>query len=480
MASAVSTTITTSTYDGVEDANAIRANIITATTTPRRRDSRVEIKHRLLLEELPFRDFFLRTSMATESSSKWKAYINTTNWVPLSINDISGMNLKVLVCVNSLGKRLGISRAKIRRHTNEINTLVKEAIQQKLDAYTRNITLTHRECIQIYMFVDSIGGRPGHYKDNVSDFLVEDKPIHAPPLAVTIKKTGKVFVTIESLGKGATKSVDLIVDMDTGVHKARFRLSKTNRGDTRMRRQMLNEIAFLEHYRGVEGIVNIHDSEDVLAEEKGILGPGGTLEPYDNHIYEIPTSTPVNEIITALLSSAKGIKRLHDDNIIIRDVKTDNILMRRNRLTNILETVIADLAFAIQVTDDYIPDIGACGSQRYVPGWRMNPNFLKYVSVERWQKVDIWGFGCSICEAIHGRLPCDKIVQDCEGIYIYEGDDCFHKTRDEQAAKGFKEPEDKESLDHLIWEMLNPELDQIDTIPTMDEVIRRMEEIVSR
>ena len=99
-----------------------------------------------------------------------------------------------------------------------------------------------------------------------------------------------------------------------------------------------------------------------------------------------------------ILDIAKGLKFLHENNIVHRDIKSDNILIDKNG-----HCKIADFGCSIKLNDGQ-PDLFTKteGNMYFFP-----PEFVDGKSKKQfgYKPVDIWAFGVSIYTCIFKSLP---------------------------------------------------------------------------
>lgn len=100
------------------------------------------------------------------------------------------------------------------------------------------------------------------------------------------------------------------------------------------------------------------------------------------------------EIFDLSYQLAMGLKYLHDQNVIHRDLKLGNILLKENKK----DLKICDFGLAARLTDDKPERDTLCGTPNYIcPEIINKQNYGK--------KVDIWSFGCILYSMVTGSPP---------------------------------------------------------------------------
>ena len=243
------------------------------------------------------------------------------------------------------------------------------------------------------------------------------------------KKTGNKIVNefyfLETIGRGAYSKVKKCINLNTReefavkiLNKRLLRKKKKSYGKTKegtlkinyMIDDALNEIniykTFNEYNNNVIRLYQILNDnkkdKTYLIMELAQKGPLVTLNEktgifcinsnYNNNIYD-------EKLIKKwILDIAKGLKFLHENNVVHRDIKSDNILIDKNGVCK-----IADFGCSIKLKPNQ-PDLFSKteGNMYFFP-----PEFVDGKSKKQfgYKPVDIWAFGVSIYTCIFKSLP---------------------------------------------------------------------------
>ena len=243
------------------------------------------------------------------------------------------------------------------------------------------------------------------------------------------KKSGNKIVNefyfMETIGRGAYSKVKKCINLKTKeefavkiINKRLLRKKKKSYGKTKegtlkinyMIDDALNEINIYKSFQGTNNnviqlyqILNDNKKDKTyLIMELASKGPLVTLNEktgvfcingnYRDDIYDEKL------IKTWIYDIANGLKFLHDNNIVHRDIKSDNILIDKNG-----HCKIADFGCSIKLKDGQ-PDLFTKteGNMYFFP-----PEFVDGKSKKQfgYKPVDIWAFGVSIYTCIFKTLP---------------------------------------------------------------------------
>lgn len=243
----------------------------------------------------------------------------------------------------------------------------------------------------------------------------------------------------KKIGQGASGSVYVAKIQENAISPVAKRLYKTQGGKSQVaikqmdlrnqpRKELIvNEIIVMKE-SSHPNIVNFLDSflqegNNELWVVMEFMEGGALTDVIDNnpHITEAQISTICNEVCCAntitlgrLLTfwkTCKGLAHLHSQNIIHRDIKSDNVLL--DARGNVKISKSSDTPFLLVYTDQYFPaDFGFCAkltdqkSKRATmvgtPYW-MAPEVVK--QKEYGSKVDMWSLGIMAIEMIESEPP---------------------------------------------------------------------------
>lgn len=137
-------------------------------------------------------------------------------------------------------------------------------------------------------------------------------------------------------------------------------------------------------------IVNVFD----VGEDNGIyyivmeLIEGITLKKY----IERKGKLPVKEAVSILIQVAQGIEAAHNNHIIHRDIKPQNIIISKEGKVKVTDFGIARAASTNTISSN------AMGSVHYISPEQAKGGFID-------EKSDIYSLGITLYEMVTGRLP---------------------------------------------------------------------------
>jgi [calcium/calmodulin-dependent protein kinase] kinase len=243
------------------------------------------------------------------------------------------------------------------------------------------------------------------------------------------KKTGNKIVNefyfLETIGRGAYSKVKKCINLNTReefavkiLNKRLLRKKKKSYGKTKegtlkinyMIEDAINEINIYKSFpEPNDNIIRLYQILNDNKKDKTYLimelaqkGPLVTLNEktgifcinsnYRNDIYDEKLMKKW------ILGIAKGLKFLHENNIVHRDIKSDNILIDKNG-----NIKIADFGCSIKLKNNQ-PDLFSKteGNMYFFP-----PEFVDGKSKKQfgYKPVDIWAFGVSMYTCIFKSLP---------------------------------------------------------------------------
>jgi len=195
------------------------------------------------------------------------------------------------------------------------------------------------------------------------------------------------FKRIKRVGQGASGSVYVAVELSTNKKVA---IKQMDLAQQPRKELIVNEILVMKESQH-PNIVNFLDSYLVKQSELWVIMEfmeGGALtDVIDNN-----TMTE-QQIATVCLETTRGLYHLHCQNIIHRDIKSDNILLNAAG-----QVKISDFGFCAKLTDQKNKRATMVGT----PYW-MAPEVVK--QKEYGAKVDIWSLGIMAIEMIENEPP---------------------------------------------------------------------------
>ncbi|CAM0134941.1 Protein kinase [Umbelopsis sp. WA50703] len=204
---------------------------------------------------------------------------------------------------------------------------------------------------------------------------------------VTRGDPNEYFKRLKRVGQGASGSVYVAIDLASNQKVAIKQMDLANQPRKEL---IVNEILVMKESQH-PNIVNFLDSYLVKQNELWVIMEymeGGALtDVIDNN-----TMTE-QQIATVCLETTRGLYHLHSQNIIHRDIKSDNIL-----LNAVGQVKISDFGFCAKLTDQKNKRATMVGT----PYW-MAPEVVK--QKEYGAKVDIWSLGIMAIEMIENEPP---------------------------------------------------------------------------
>ena len=243
------------------------------------------------------------------------------------------------------------------------------------------------------------------------------------------KKTGNKIVNefyfLETIGRGAYSKVKKCINLNTReeyavkiLNKRLLRKKKKSYGKTKegtlkinyMIEDAINEINIYKSFpEANDNVIRLYQILNDNKKDKTYLimelaqkGPLVTLNEktgvfcinknYKDDVYD-------EKLIKKwILDIAKGLKFLHENNVVHRDIKSDNILIDKNG-----HCKLADFGCSIKLKNNQ-PDLFSKteGNMYFFP-----PEFVDGKSKKQfgYKPVDIWAFGVSIYTCIFKSLP---------------------------------------------------------------------------
>ncbi|PGH18765.1 CAMK/RAD53 protein kinase [Helicocarpus griseus UAMH5409] len=237
--------------------------------------------------------------------------------------------------------------------------------------------------------------------------LDEARFVFRYPKTRDTNKFRQQYRILQQLGKGHFASVYLCVERSTGVKYAVKRFERrpgdSQRSDNDGLQQEIAVLMSVNH-------PNVLCLKDTFDESDGVylvleLAPEGELF---NWIVAHQKLTE-NEARKVFLQLFKGLKYLHERNIVHRDIKPENILLVDDRLT----VKLADFGLAKIIGEDSFTTT-LCGTPSYVAPEILveNPRHRKYS-----RAVDIWSLGVVLYICLCGFPPFSDELYTRENPY---------------------------------------------------------------
>ena len=270
------------------------------------------------------------------------------------------------------------------------------------------------------------------YKKNSNNINPKNKYEIIETDKVTVnydKKTGNKIVNefyfLETIGRGAYSKVKKCIDLNTReeyavkiLNKRLLRKKKKSYGKTKegtlkinyMIEDAINEINIYKSFpEANENVIRLYQILNDNKKDKTYLimelaqrGPLVTLNEktgvfcinknYKDDIYDEKLMKKW------ILDIAKGLKFLHENNVVHRDIKSDNILIDKNG-----KCKIADFGCSIKLKSNQADLFSKTeGNMYFFP-----PEFVDGKSKKQfgYKPVDIWAFGVSMYTCIFKSLP---------------------------------------------------------------------------
>lgn len=195
------------------------------------------------------------------------------------------------------------------------------------------------------------------------------------------------YVIKQQIGRGSFSITRYGVNVDTKETVAFKMVSKANIRDYNLIRNEIDTHKNLNH----NGIIKYIESIITEKEAYIIMEYAANGNMY-SHIVKFGRLTPeLTKIYVIQIISA--IKYLHNNNIIHRDIKSDNILITDNNLCKICDFGLSILAADDEYLDEYV------GSPLYMAP-ELHKKQIKYN-----HKIDVWALGIVTYEMLHGFTP---------------------------------------------------------------------------
>jgi serine/threonine protein kinase len=150
------------------------------------------------------------------------------------------------------------------------------------------------------------------------------------------------------------------------------------------------------------------------------------------------------EILIILFQILQGLKHLHDNNIVHRNIKPENILVMKNR-----QIKIADFGFAKIIESTMISHLTFAGTPQYIA-----PEF--YLNQLRDKPSDIWSVGIITYHLATQHLPfIGKTSMEIRNLIIHSDPDPIRNHfsnafKDMVSSMLIKSPKFRPSVDQIL------------------------------
>ncbi|CAO3617913.1 unnamed protein product [Cunninghamella blakesleeana] len=233
----------------------------------------------------------------------------------------------------------------------------------------------------------SAGAPPKKKPEQRASTMTDAQVMEKLRAIVNRRDPGESYKRVKKVGQGASGSVFVAVSLATN---AKVAIKQMDLSQQPRKEYIVNEILIMKDSQH-RSIVNFLDAYLVKNSELWVVMEymeGGAL----TDIIDNNTMTE-EQIATVCYETTAGLHHLHRQNIIHRDIKSDNILLNFQG-----HVKISDFGFCARLSDQKRKRATMIGT----PYW-MAPEVVK--QKEYGEKVDIWSLGIMAIEMIENEPP---------------------------------------------------------------------------
>ncbi|CAG8495085.1 417_t:CDS:2 [Ambispora gerdemannii] len=303
-----------------------------------------------------------------------------------------------------------------------------------------------------------------------SPAMIKSQPPVPPRLGLP-KSTPIIghYAVIKVIGNGSFSEVKLAIDLKT-CDKVALKMIPTKgiEDNDRIKASALREVELLK-FMNHPNVVHLHDTIDTSTHLCLVMEyvAGGELFDYVSDYYEQTSETDAKRIFLQLVNV---VAYLHDNNIVHRDLKLENILLTE-RGPSLTGPIIKLTDFGLARTIDPSSPIltTRCGSEEYAA-----PELLLSGAYDG-RQTDIWSLGIILYVLLVGYLPFDLEPGQRRRFIskIAQADYEFPKSEKETGRRSTISAEAKDLVKIILQS--NPKkratLDQIRQHPWLEGVV---------
>jgi serine/threonine protein kinase len=427
-----------------------------------------------------------------KGEKKLQQYRGSWRWAPLKIRDQHGQVQTVLVNINSLVDRLGISKKLIKQMSLESSdgTALAEALN-KIRNLSYATGMDEATTIKIVDFVEKKKReRAPKVKTSPGQSITYLHQVHKIPYTVKIFPEEKISICVNTLGTGSFKEVAGAFDYDVHERQALGGLKPITRARSDEEiEEFVNEANVNLLYPNKRGLVKTHEMRWIEVERGKIKKNEPVLVQhwYAGTVQKHKVKLSDQDKLKIMQDTAIGLENLHSDDRVHRDIKPENVYIDRQG-----EEVVGDLGdFGLSAAkgDPRLKEFSGTAPYLSPEIWH-NPQGRK--TLDEWKTNDVWQLGCVWYQLLTGNEPywvteCLDILKKEEASADSSKDsdtevDAFHAGKQiaEMVRPGTKAEErlrrhlsevfsdDKGPIYQLVKNMLDPDTTKR---PKMNEIL---------